>query len=244
MARNQTEADALLGELREVQAIAPNGDGGGIVAACSDDTETGYGWSYYNALHVGATAWYLLAEQGINPLEVPAVSIGPSVSGTIQDSKKLPVPGVRVEARGADGTLMGVGITDSQGNYRLALPAGPYTLIPSKETHLFSTTSRKITIKAKDLGTMNFTVKLLTLSGTVKDRTGKPFAGVTILLRRGETTVANTLTDAKGKYSLSLYNTGTYTVEPSLGGSRFAPESVEVTLTGKSRGGINFKEVP
>ncbi|MBI2877935.1 MAG: carboxypeptidase regulatory-like domain-containing protein, partial [Candidatus Tectomicrobia bacterium] len=162
----------------------------------------------------------------------------------VQDLKKLPVPGVRVEARQADGTLVGAGVTDDQGNYQLELPAGQYILTPLKETHLFSPASRKVTVKVNDLGKLNFTVKLLTLSGAVKDRKGKPLVGVTILLQQGEMAIANTLTDAKGKYSFPLYNMGTYTVKPSQAGSQFAPEGVEVTLTKGNRGGINFKEVP
>lgn len=127
----------------------------------------------------------------------------------------------------------------------MELPAGPYTLTPNKETHLFSPASRKITVKAKDLGKRNFTVKLFTLSGAVKDKKGKPFPGVTILLKQGETTVATTETGAKGKYGFSLYNAGTYAVEPSWAGSRFAPESAEVTLTReKKQGKVSFKEVP
>ncbi|MBI2877807.1 MAG: carboxypeptidase regulatory-like domain-containing protein [Candidatus Tectomicrobia bacterium] len=167
-----------------------------------------------------------------------------SVYGTILDSKKLPISGARVEAREADGTLVGVGLTDSLGNYRLELPPGQYTLTPRKETHLFSPASYKVTLKARSLGKMNFTVKLLMLSGAVKGGKGKPLPGVTLLLRQGDTTVTNTITNAKGKYSFSFYNTGTYTVEPSQTGSHFVPESVEVTLTKGNRGGINFKEVP
>lgn len=110
--------------------------------------------------------------------------------------------------------------------------------------YLVSPASRKVTIKGKDLGKMNFTVRLLSLSGTVKDKKGKPLAGVDLLLRQGEATVATTVTDAKGKYSFSLYNPGTYTVAPSRLGSRFDPERVRVTLTKGNRSGVNFKELP
>jgi hypothetical protein len=58
---------SLLGALRDAQASAPNADGEGLVAASSDGLDTGFGDLYYASLHTGATAWYLLAAQRINP---------------------------------------------------------------------------------------------------------------------------------------------------------------------------------
>jgi hypothetical protein len=40
---------------------------GGVPAASIDGLTTGFDWLYYNRLHVGATAWLVLAEQGFNP---------------------------------------------------------------------------------------------------------------------------------------------------------------------------------
>ena len=62
-----TKADDVVEALRSVQTSAPNNNGAGIVSACPDGARTGYGWSYPNALHVGATAWYLFAERHHNP---------------------------------------------------------------------------------------------------------------------------------------------------------------------------------
>ncbi|MBI2876039.1 MAG: right-handed parallel beta-helix repeat-containing protein [Candidatus Tectomicrobia bacterium] len=242
VAGQAASARELLQELWNVQVWAPNGDGDGLVVACSDGVETGYGWSYFNALHVGTTAWYLLAEQGANPLEAPKV--GSSVSGNLRDSKKAAISGVWVEARDADGTLLGVGLTDDQGNYQMELPGGQYLLLPRKETHLFSPTTRRITVKDKDWDKANFTVKLFILSGAVRNKWGKPFARVTVLLRQGETVVATQDTDLRGKYRFPLYNPGTYIVEPADEDHRFDPTSEEVALTKGNRGGINFKEVP
>jgi hypothetical protein len=39
---------------------------GGVVAA-SSQLDTGFGFSYFPNLHAGATAWYALAAQGVNP---------------------------------------------------------------------------------------------------------------------------------------------------------------------------------
>jgi len=56
-----------LNELREAQATAANGNGQGIVAAPADGLTTGFDWLYFNRLHVGATAWFIFAEQRLNP---------------------------------------------------------------------------------------------------------------------------------------------------------------------------------
>ena len=61
------KADDIVRVLRNVQTSAPNNSGAGIVAACPYGAVTGYGWSYPNALHIGATAWYLFAERRHNP---------------------------------------------------------------------------------------------------------------------------------------------------------------------------------
>lgn len=61
------KARLYLNELREAQANAPNGNGKGIVATPADGLTTGFGWKYDNRLHVGATAWFVFAEQWYNP---------------------------------------------------------------------------------------------------------------------------------------------------------------------------------
>jgi hypothetical protein len=60
-------AAALLRALRRAQQCAPRTNGRGIVATCHDGVTTGLDWQYYNRLHIGATAWYLLAERQHNP---------------------------------------------------------------------------------------------------------------------------------------------------------------------------------
>jgi len=65
------KAQHHLTELREIQATAKNANGKGIVAAPCDGLTTGFGWSYYNRLHVGATAWFVFAEQQYNPYYAP-----------------------------------------------------------------------------------------------------------------------------------------------------------------------------
>ncbi|MCO6475964.1 MAG: hypothetical protein J5I94_05045 [Phaeodactylibacter sp.] len=59
--------DYYIDQLRQAQASASNTDGMGIVAACHEGVTTGLTWEYFDRLHVGATAWYILAEKRWNP---------------------------------------------------------------------------------------------------------------------------------------------------------------------------------
>ena len=79
------KADDIVGVLRNVQTSAPNNNGAGIVAACPDGAESGYGGSYPNALHIGATAWYLFAEREHTPFWQISISEAiPTIPGEFQ----------------------------------------------------------------------------------------------------------------------------------------------------------------
>ena len=79
------KADDIVGVLRNVQTSASNNNGAGIVAACPDGAETGYSWNYPNALHIGATAWYLFAERGYNPFwQISTSEAIPTTPGKFQ----------------------------------------------------------------------------------------------------------------------------------------------------------------
>ena len=79
MGRSDTAA-RYLAELQRVQTEAPHANGTGIVAAAQDGLTTGLNWLYFNRLHVGATAWYVLAELGSNPYWPQGVP-SPAVQG-------------------------------------------------------------------------------------------------------------------------------------------------------------------
>ncbi len=63
-------------QLLYVQQDHPNGDGGGLVAACEDALTTGFDWSYFAKLHTGATAWAVLAECQLNPFTLTGLIPG------------------------------------------------------------------------------------------------------------------------------------------------------------------------
>lgn len=60
----------LVSSIQDAQGRAANGDGRGIVAASNDGLVTGFGDTYNQTLHLGATAWYLLAARGTNPFRL------------------------------------------------------------------------------------------------------------------------------------------------------------------------------
>lgn len=67
--------DGALATLDAVRLGAPNGDELGLVATC-DTLATGFGFQYFNALHVGATAWAAMGVRDFNPYWGVAASGG------------------------------------------------------------------------------------------------------------------------------------------------------------------------
>jgi hypothetical protein len=54
-------------EMERAQTYGPNSNGLGIIAASKDELTTGFDWRYYTRLHIGATAWFIFAENDYNP---------------------------------------------------------------------------------------------------------------------------------------------------------------------------------
>lgn len=64
-----SQAERFRSTLRLAQLSAPRADGYGIVAASRDGLTTGFDFKYFARLHVGATAWNVLAQLTFNPFE-------------------------------------------------------------------------------------------------------------------------------------------------------------------------------
>jgi hypothetical protein len=64
---DKVEAAKYLESIARAEESAPHADGYGIVAASKDGLNTGVGFQYFAALHIGATAWYAMAEYDENP---------------------------------------------------------------------------------------------------------------------------------------------------------------------------------
>jgi len=64
-------AERYLADIEQAQLQGPGGDGEGIIAASRDGVGNCEGEAYFASLHTGATAWYLLTAQGVDPFEAP-----------------------------------------------------------------------------------------------------------------------------------------------------------------------------
>jgi hypothetical protein len=76
--RNQSgdegQADTYLSDIAHAQTNGPNSDGLGIIAASKDKLSDCEGEFYFASLHTGATSWYLLAAERVDPF-LPIVSL-------------------------------------------------------------------------------------------------------------------------------------------------------------------------
>jgi hypothetical protein len=72
--KNIIIAQSQLGIGQTVHGVALH-TGQGIVAATSP-LDTGFGFSYFPNLHIGATGWYVIAGQGGNPFQLGYRSVG------------------------------------------------------------------------------------------------------------------------------------------------------------------------
>jgi hypothetical protein len=115
------------------------------------------------------------------------------------------------------------------------LPAGTYTLTPSKSGYTFSPSSLPVTVPPNPLG-INFTGTKSTsvVTGSVNDAAGVGIAGVTIS-GGGHSTA----TDSSGGYTLDGLPAGTHPLTPSKTGYTFSPASRLVAVP-PNQLGVNF----
>jgi hypothetical protein len=64
---DRSQAQSYLDDIEYAQTNGPNGDGLGIIAASKNGLSDCDGDKYFASLHVGATAWYILAAGAANP---------------------------------------------------------------------------------------------------------------------------------------------------------------------------------
>lgn len=63
-------ANQYLSDIQFAQTNGPNADGLGIIAASKDALSDCDGDYYYSSLHTGATSWYILASQQVDPFVI------------------------------------------------------------------------------------------------------------------------------------------------------------------------------
>jgi hypothetical protein len=63
-------ATQYLSDIQFAQTTGPNGDGLGVIAASKNGLSDCDGDFYYSSLHTGATSWYILASEQVNPFVI------------------------------------------------------------------------------------------------------------------------------------------------------------------------------
>jgi len=133
--------------------------------------------------------------------------------------------------------------TDASGNFQVTgLPAGKYTVTPSKLDFVFNPTMKTVTISSKNIA-VEFMVRTATISGFIKPLFKKtPVAGIQVTVSGCDVGWIAT-TDIKGKYMVPDLPSCNYTVVPDKAGTSghsFTPDSRAVTLQNKTIKSVNF----
>lgn len=159
-----------------------------------------------------------------------------SISGQVTLSGSATgLAGVTVSAGGGFSAL-----TDANGNYTIdAIPAGDYTLTPSKNGYTFSPSTRPVSVGPNAIG-QNFSaipsVSYYSISGRVTNAADSTaMEGVQILDGSGHTAT----TGSDGTYTLGGLAAGTYTISPTKSGYYFDPINRSVGI-GPDASGQDF----
>ncbi|MBY0090740.1 carboxypeptidase regulatory-like domain-containing protein [Priestia aryabhattai] len=139
-----------------------------------------------------------------------------SVSGRITDQNGSPLSNATVRIIDENETLLGTGISSSDGIYTVGgLPPGMYGIVVTDTN--FSTVTSGLTLAPGDIRTgVNFILVANsgTLTGTVTNlSTGNPISGVTVTIRNIlGLVVGTTFTNVDGRYTIQTLAPGEYNV--------------------------------
>jgi len=173
----------------------------------------------------GDTKPDIVSAVGGNSVGVFINQTGPfNISGTIRDNNNVPLSAVTIVLTG--GTPVTVN-TDATGTFAFNnLGAGQtYTVTPSRTNYTFAPLNQTFNNLSSNIvvdftGTLNH----YSISGTVKDLSSVPMAGVTMTLSGSMT--GTMVTGADGAYAFTnLPGGGNYIVTPSLPKFMFSPPS-------------------
>jgi subtilisin family serine protease len=112
--------------------------------------------------------------------------------------------------------------TSSAGKSEARLPAGSWTVAPTKPGWTFDPPSRSVTVAEGQTASVEFSAQAASggLTGYVSNRTGAPVAGVRVTLSPGD---QSAVTGPDGTYRFSAVPPLAYNVAPSLSESGFSP---------------------
>lgn len=140
-----------------------------------------------------------------------------TISGRVTDSNGDPVANVSI----TDGSGRTTS-SDYNGNYTFTgIPAGPYTLTPSKSGNSFTPTTQVGSVPPNAVN-RNFTAvpeATYTVSGRVTYLDGQPISGVTVTDAGGRSGVS----DSNGDYTIIGVPKGNYALTASKSGHIFSP---------------------
>jgi len=157
------------------------------------------------------------------------------ISGRTLTAAGDPVAGVTITCDGTTTT------TDGNGAYLLTnLPAGNYTVTPTKAEWSFDPLSRQITLGPNDATDVNFVGALATysISGTVRNRAGTGQAGVAVACG-----TSSAITNANGQYTIAGKRRGQHTLTPLLANYQFEPVNRVVNIENSNVVGQDFTAV-
>ncbi|GAA4227075.1 hypothetical protein FHR32_000157 [Streptosporangium album] len=125
------------------------------------------------------------------------------VQGVVGTADGKPVSGLEVSLyRPSDATVILTAVTDASGVYRFFAPQGAYSVVITDVEWEYARASATITEEGQVV-TAGLTVYPgdNTITGTVRDSSGKPLAGAMVALQDSRT--PSTTTDDKGAYTLT-----------------------------------------
>ncbi|MCC5581357.1 carboxypeptidase regulatory-like domain-containing protein [Microtetraspora sp. AC03309] len=134
------------------------------------------------------------------------------IQGVVRDSAGTPLKDVEIAlSRPAGGTLLDT-VTDASGVYRLYAPADRYAVIVSEPEWAYWRKDVPITQEGQviDLDITLYPPKN-TITGTVRDSSGKPLPGATVAVMNLDVKAATT--DATGSYTLTDVRGGTQWIQ-------------------------------
>ncbi|HTU99610.1 MAG TPA: S8 family serine peptidase, partial [Luteitalea sp.] len=138
------------------------------------------------------------------------------LSGIVATSSKRPLPGARVRAENAD-TVRDT-YADADGNYRMRLSVGSYTVTAS--AFGFVTYGvENVVVDENETTIKVFSLRpapTFAVSGSVRDSSGAPLANVPVTIVG--TPLPPAITDAEGAFSFASVPQGTYQVTAAPGG--------------------------
>ncbi|MGA4719889.1 carboxypeptidase regulatory-like domain-containing protein [Fictibacillus nanhaiensis] len=165
-----------------------------------------------------------------------------SVSGQIRSTSGTPIKDAIVQILDANETIIGIGTTDSNGNYSIGnLPPGTFQVSITAEN--FSsliagvTTTPGLVISGANY---QLTPNPGAIAGQVTDENGNPLSGVTIIVRTTNGAfIGSVVTSPAGNYIVSNLAPGSYTVTGNK--DNFSTVTTGAIVTSNQTAGANIR---